>query len=145
MSFSFSWSWKQPDPLLYKYSKSCIIRYSVILLVPSASHQACKIVILVIFLSATKCKPRRSAARTRTRALKRTQQLTSQLSKQSLVKGNAKSFVDSGGHSRNLMRCARHPPALLHCHIHAAAFVYTATFAQQNPWSRSYLLHSLAR
>ena len=36
-----------------------------------------------------------------------------------LVKDNAKSFDDSEGHSRDLMRCTRRPKALPRCHIHA--------------------------
>ena len=54
----------------------------------------------------------------------------------SLIKDNAKSFVDSEERSSNFMRCAPCPLALSCCYIQAAAFIYTNTFAQQNLSSR---------
>ena len=52
---------------------------------------------------------------------------------------NAKSFNDSEGHSRDLMRCARRPQTLPPCHIHAAK-ICSIAFAP--PHSRR-LIHAV--
>ena len=67
----------------------------------------------------TKCKPRRSSKITRTSSSTRTATSNSvdKCVNKKLVKDNANSFYDRVGHSRDLMRCARHP-------------IYTSAFAQ---------------